>query len=158
MKNLLEELQETLYTDIPLTKHLAITVDSYDDERLLLKAPLAQNINHKGTAFAGSLNAVVTLAGWGLLWLVLKEMGVRAVIVIQDSASNYLLPVKSDFSACCYRPDSGQIARMKQMLLMKGRARLELKAEIVADLKVAVSFQGRYVVSLYPSEGEESIS
>jgi len=153
LKNLLQELQETLYVDIPLTKHLALKVDTYDNERLVLRAPLAQNINHKGTAFAGSLNAVVTLSGWGLLWLVLKEIGVRAVIVIQDSTSNYLLPVKDDFSACCYKPDEAQIARLKQMLLKKGRARLELKAEIIADQKVAVTFQGRYVVSLYEDEG-----
>jgi thioesterase domain-containing protein len=50
-----------------------LLVDSYDQGRLTLKAPFAPNINDKGTVFAGTLNAVATLAGWSLLWLILRE-------------------------------------------------------------------------------------
>ncbi|MBV9231067.1 MAG: thioesterase domain-containing protein [Chloroflexi bacterium] len=155
MNNLLQDLQETLLTDIPITRHLGIKVDSYDGERLTLTAPLVQNVNHKQTAFAGSLNAVITLAGWGLLWLILKELDITGVIVIQDSATNYLLPVTDDFSAHCYKPDQDQITKLKNMLKNKGKARLELKAEIREGEKIAVSFKGRYVVCLSQHLGEE---
>ncbi len=149
MKDQLRALQETLYREIPLTKHLGITVESYDDERLTLKAPIEPNRNHKQTAFAGSLNAVVTLAGWGLLWLVLRELNLATTIVIQESVSSYLRPVTNDFSARCRKPDSTHLAHFENMLRKKGKARLELAAEIDEGEEVAVSFKGRYVVLLH---------
>jgi thioesterase domain-containing protein len=149
MKDRLRALQETLYREIPITKHLGITVESYDDEQLILKAPIEPNRNHKQTAFAGSLNALVTLAGWGLLWLVLGEQDLATTIVIQNSESNYLRPVTNDFSARCRKPDSARLAHFENMLRKKGKARLELLAEIDEREKVAVSFKGRYVVILH---------
>lgn len=149
MNDRLRALQETLYREIPITKHLGITVESYDDEQLTLKAPIEPNRNQKQTAFAGSLNAVVTLAGWGLLWLVMGELGLATTIVIQESVSSYLRPVTGDFSARCRKPDSTRFAHFENMLRKKGKARLELLAEIDEREKVAVSFKGRYVVLLH---------
>jgi len=148
MYDRLQELQEILAREIPITNHLGITVESYNDQGLTLKAPLQQNINHKSTAFAGSLNALLTLAGWGLLWLLLKERDIHAQIVIQESMSNYLRPVTRDFSARCHKPDSAYIARLETTLRKKGKARLELQSEITERDIVAVSFKGRYVVFL----------
>lgn len=154
MKDLLQELQETFFTEIPITQHIGISVASYDNRCLTLSAPLERNINHQRTAFAGSLNALVTLAGWGMLWIILKELGMTAVIVIQDSSSNYLRPVTGDFAASCYKPDQGQLAKLKNMLKKKGVARLELRAEIRQGQDVAVAFKGRYVVYLKRQEDE----
>src|SRR5437588_8626026 len=124
MHNRLRELQEILAQEIPITQHLGITVESYDDEGLTLKAPLRQNINHKATAFAGSLNSLLTLAGWGLLWLVLKERNLGVQIVIQESMSSYLRPVTSDFSARCCKPDALELVHFETMLRKRGKARL----------------------------------
>src|SRR5215831_17942615 len=146
MYDQLQELQETLAREIPITRNLGITVESYNDEGLTLKAPLRQNINHKSTAFAGSLNALLTLAGWGLLWLLLKERDMHAQIVIQESMSSYLRPVTRDFSARCHKPDPTHIARLETVLRKKGKARLELQSEIREGDIVAVTFKGRYVV------------
>lgn len=146
MQDPLQELQATLYHEIPITQYLGISVDSYIDGCLVLKAPLDPNINHKRTVFAGSLNAVVTLAGWGQLWLTLKELGIPAKIVIQDSSSNYLSPVKNDFSAHCHKPTAVQVARLESMLKKKGKARVELTAQICVEDSIAVAFKGRYVI------------
>lgn len=148
MKDRLRELQETFYREIPITKYLGITVDSYDGERLTLKAPIGANINHKQTAFAGSLNSLVTLSGWGLLWIVLKELDITASIVIQDSTNSYLRPVTRDFSASCHKPDPANIVKLENTLRTKGKARLELRSEIHEEGEVAVSFKGRYVIHL----------
>src|SRR5215469_15808594 len=121
MHDQLRELQETLAREIPITQHLGISIESYDDTGLTLKAPLQQNINHKSTAFAGSLNALLTLAGWGLLWLVLKERDMHAQIVIQESMSSYLRPVTRDFSACCHKPAPAYITRLETTLKRKGK-------------------------------------
>lgn len=146
MENLAQALQETLKHEIPLTQHLELQVSSYDEDGLTLRAPLAPNINHKRTAFAGSLNAVVTLTGWGLLWLLLQELGISARVVIQDSSCKYLLPVNADFSAFCPKPGAEQIAKMAVALRKRGRARIELNVEVRNDAGVAVSFTGRYVM------------
>ena len=141
------ELQNTLYTEIPITRHFNLKVGSYDGHSLRLDAPLAENINHAGTAFGGSLSSLVTLAGWSIVWFILRESHLEGEIVIQDGACNYLLPVTRDFSAYCYKPEASQIARFERMLRSHGRARLELEAVILDDDKVAVSFRGRYVVN-----------
>lgn len=140
-------MQQTFYEEIPLTRQLGLRVESYNGETLVLYAPLAPNINHKQTAFAGSLNAVITLAGWGLLWLILKEENIAGKIVIQDSTINYLQPVVSDFRAVCKRPDFTQVQRFLNILRKKGVARLELQAviETEPEKSVLVAFSGRYV-------------
>lgn len=144
-----EALQATFDHEIPVTRHIGIRVASYDGERLVLSAPLEPNINHKATAFAGSLNSLVTLAGWGLIWLLLKEGDVSATIVIQDSTCSYKRPVTRDFTATCFKPDDAELAHFARMLSEKGRARLELQVEIRENDVVAVSFQGRYVVRVH---------
>jgi len=152
MNDLLRELQETFYHEIPITQHLGIRADSYDGEHLILKAPLENNINHKQTAFAGSLNALATLAGWGEIWLILRALGIPNQVVIQDSTSEFLRPVKSDFFASCRKPNSTQVARIESSLKKKGKARVELTSEIYTELHddnaVAMRFKGRYVIFL----------
>jgi thioesterase domain-containing protein len=148
LKDRLQELQETFHREIPITKQLGITVENYNGEQLTLKAPIGANINHKHTAFAGSINSLVTLAGWGLLWLMLKELDIAANIIIQDSTCNYLRPVTRDFSASCRKPDPVDINKFEKTLRTRGKARLELLSEIHEAGKAVVSFKGRYVIHL----------
>lgn len=146
MQEQAEALQETFDHEIPLTTAIGMRVAAYDGARLALSAPLEPNLNHKATAFAGSLNSVVTLAGWGLIWILLREQGLRGTIVIQDSSCQYRKPVRNDFTAVCHKPDEAQIAQFLKMVREKGRGRLELSVEIRQEEAIAVSFVGRYVV------------
>ncbi len=148
MDELLQALQHTLAQDIPITQSMGILVERYDNTGLVLKAPLASNTNPKGTAFAGSINALLTLAGWGLIWLVLKELDIPGDIVIQNSNIGYVRPVISDFAAICHRPAQTDIDRIEQALKKKGKARIELSAEIYQDERIAADFKGRYVIHL----------
>ncbi len=146
MNELLLALQQTLTQDIPITRHMGITIERYDEKGLVLKAPLAGNTNPKGTAFAGSINSLITLAGWGSIWLLLKELGIDGYVVIQSSQTSYLHPVADDFTALCHRPPQDEIAKMEQALRKKGKARMELIVEIRQGEELAVEFKGRYVV------------
>jgi thioesterase domain-containing protein len=148
MYDQLEELRALLYKEIPITQHFHLAVGAYTERLLRLDAPLAENVNHAGTAFGGSLSAMLTLAGWSMVWFLLQEYHLQGEIIIQDSSCKYIHPVKCDFSACCYRPDSSELDRFDKMLRTRGRGRLELKADIVEGERVAVSFIGRYVVLL----------
>ena len=54
MYDRLEELQALLYKEIPITQHFHLSVGAYSQQLLRLDAPLAENVNHAGTAFGGS--------------------------------------------------------------------------------------------------------
>lgn len=159
-RDLAHELQEVLHHEIPLSRQMGLMVERYDGGCLSLRAPLAPNINHKATAFAGSLTAAATLAGWGTVWLMLRENGLRGTIVIQESTTRYLLPVGGDFVATCRAPASDEGARFLAGLRRRGKARIRLTTAILTDAsdgdgKVAVAFTGHYVAFLY-ADGEES--
>ncbi|MGH2497423.1 MAG: thioesterase domain-containing protein [Ktedonobacteraceae bacterium] len=142
----MQALQATLDHKIPITREIGIRVAHYDGEQLALAAPIARNINHKATAFAGSLNAVMTLAGWGMIWILLKELDMKGTIVIQDSASHYKRPVTRDFTAICCKPGVEHVQQFARTLRERGRARLELQATIHENDVLVMSFEGRYVV------------
>ncbi|HLZ23726.1 MAG TPA: thioesterase domain-containing protein [Ktedonobacterales bacterium] len=146
MRDPARELQEVLAHEIPITTAIGIAVAHYDGETLTLTAPLRQNRNHKSTAFAGSLNALVTLTGWGLIWLILKERDIPATIVIQESTSRYLSPVRDDFTAHCRKPSEARLAAFETTLRRRGKARLELHVQIGDGATLAMDFTGRYVV------------
>jgi thioesterase domain-containing protein len=142
----LNALRQTLRTEMPVTQHLGIEAVSYRGGVLTLKAPLAANVNHQGTAFGGSLNAIATLACWGVLWLALRERGLTGEAVIQDSSIRFLRPVGDDFTARAGPPDPEALERLIAAIRRRGRGRIGLSAEVLDRGGVAVSFTGRYVV------------
>jgi len=146
--NGLAELEGRIKKDIPLARHLGLSLASYDGACITLNAPLDGNSNHRDTAFAGSLDAVATLAGWSLMSLMLKELGVDGEVVIQNCTVSFVRPVTADFSARCWKPAAHAIADFAAMLLKRGRARMELEAIIGERLDPAVRFFGRYVAIL----------
>ena len=146
LEHALQLLRTTLYEAIPISRSFGLVIDSYEQGRLILKAPLAPNINDKGTVFAGTLNAVAILAGWGMLWLTLQEHNMLGTIIIQDSTIQYFKPVAGDFSASCRTLGPDQLERLLMMLARKGRARVELAVEICEAGSAAVAFTGRYVI------------
>ncbi|MBU0621532.1 MAG: thioesterase domain-containing protein [Gammaproteobacteria bacterium] len=145
MKDSAARLQQTLHSDIPLTREMGITVAAYDGRQLRLAAPLTPNLNHKCTAFGGSLYSLAVLCGWGLLQLKLEEAGLHRHIVIQEADIEYLLPVAQDMEAECEVDDTA-LQRFMAMLTKHGRARLSLEVAIKRDGHDAVKFSGRYVV------------
>jgi thioesterase domain-containing protein len=156
MNELAQALQQTLIQDIPITQHIGITIARYDNNGLILQAPLEGNTNPKGTAFAGSINALITLTGWGQIWLLLKELEIDGYVVIQNGHTDYLRPVTSDFMAFCHRPEQDEIDKLEQGLRKKGKARIELDVEIRQSNEVVVEFKGRYVVRVTMLESENN--
>lgn len=137
-------LQRYLDTSIPLVAHMQFRVAHLDDKCLSLSAPLQANRNHIGTAFGGSLHGLATLASWGLLWVLLEDIP-DTHIVIQESRMAYLQPVKQDFEAMCLVPNRGQINQFRRALKRRGKARIELHAEIRSGDTLAANFTGYFV-------------
>jgi thioesterase domain-containing protein len=141
----LRELEQTLHAEIPLTRAMGVQVLRADQNGLVLSAALAPNLNHKKTAFGGSLNSLATLACWGLIQLLLRERGQAGTVVIQESSVQFLKPVMRDFEALCPLPPDPVIERFLHMLERKGRARLALDAVIHAEGEIALRFRGQFV-------------
>jgi thioesterase domain-containing protein len=141
---------------MPITRALGLRVVGKEDGALVMRSPLEPNINHKGTAFAGSLNATATLAGWGTIWLLLRERGIRSHVVIQDSTVHYVRPVTGDFTARCRAPSLAAVERLVNAVRRRGRGRIELDVVVADDSGDAVRFHGRYVAFLagHPKEAD----
>tara|TARA_R110002111_G_scaffold28726_9_gene60877 strand:+ start:4985 stop:5422 length:438 start_codon:yes stop_codon:yes gene_type:complete len=139
-------LQEVLRSEISLTKEIGITVSEYTGDSLTLQAPLENNLNHKCTAFGGSIYSVSVLSGWGLLYLLLKEHGLAGHIVIQESNTQFLKPVEADLSATCSFESMEQKDKFIRMFKRKGVARIQLESRITFDNDDHVIFNGAYVV------------
>jgi thioesterase domain-containing protein len=143
----LDELQATLYREIPITAQMGISVARYEAGQLTLEMPLAPNRNHKRTAFAGSLNALCTVAGWCLVYLLSRERQEFGDVVIRRSSIKFLHPVDGDvIAATTERLDPSLIDYFAEMLLEKGQAKLDLRVEIPGVDGPAVCFAGSYVV------------
>jgi thioesterase domain-containing protein len=138
-------LQSTLNHEIPLSVHLGVQVSDYHNRCLTLTAPLAPNINHKDTAFAGSLNAILTLAGWSHIWLLLHEYQEEAKIVIQSSNIQYLEPVVGSIVAVSSCPEEKSINRFLRMLRERKIGRIDMQCDVQGTTGTAVSFHGRYI-------------
>ncbi len=139
------ELQATWHRDIPPAAAMAIEVVGHDGHTLAVRAPLSANRNIHGTAFAGSLFSVCVLTGWGATWLALRERGLAGAIVVADSQIRYRKAVSGDLVCrCTTEPQSLDAAFAG--FTESGRATLALSCTINAGDKLAVAFEGTYVV------------
>lgn len=148
----LAALERLLHHEIPLTRAMAVRVAGWDHRGLRLTAPLAANINHKSTAFGGSLYTLATLAGWGMVQLLVRgDTGAAPpVVIIQHGSMDYLQPLATDLVAVCAPPDGLMLQRFQAMLDRKGRARLALSAEIDGQDGPAARFSGSFVALRAP--------
>ncbi len=153
MSDELGALRGKLATEIPVTLHLGLEVIGHDAGGLTLAAPLSKNLNHQGTAFAGSVNAVATLAGWGWVWLTLRRSGLEGHVVLQDSTIQYLKPIDADFTATCLPAMDAEVERLLAGLTRHGRGRLALGVEIRSGATLVATFTGRYVALAGASAG-----
>jgi thioesterase domain-containing protein len=142
-------LEAVFHTQIPITLEMGVRVAVFSGTSLTLRAPLRPNVNDKGTAFGGSLYALLVLAGWGLLHLKLREEGIRGDLMIHESDVTYSLPVTEDWEACCALPDDDGYSQFLGDLRTRGRGKITLKVLIMRGERVAVSFTGRYAAIIH---------
>jgi thioesterase domain-containing protein len=144
----LRELQAVLERDFPMCSQMGITVHDGGPGGLVVRLPLGPNRNHQRTAFAGSLNALCTIAGWGTMFLLLRASGRKGSIVIRRSTIKYQEPVTSPeiFARCHPIPDDASTYFL-EMLDDKKQAKLDLVVEISGPTDPLVLFSGSYVVT-----------
>ena len=140
------DLEQQLLADIPLARAMQLSVRTYDGGSLALAAPLAPNINDKGCAFGGSLLSLLTLAGWGLIVLKLRELGRACDVYVQDSEVRYLAPVWDDFSAEARLAEGESWDEFARVLRARGRARVRVACTVpLPSGEPACTFFARFV-------------
>jgi thioesterase domain-containing protein len=141
-------LQERITSEFALARHIGIIVESADDDRMVLTAPLAANANFKGTAFGGSLFSVAVLTGWAWVTRYLAATDVAADAVIQESSMRYLVPVQGILRASLVQPSGPQIEKFRRMLQRAGRGRIRLRVDIHHGETLATEFEGVFAAAI----------
>lgn len=140
------QLEAFLHEKIPLTRAMGLHVAESNQQRVVLEAPLAANVNHLGTAFGGSLHALPTLACYAALWMLLREGGVDGHVVVKRSNASYRSPVTGRLRAVCARPSPAVCKEFMNDFKRHGKARMELSAIVDGGAgKPAVEFDGSFV-------------
>src|SRR5476649_2648135 len=144
-------LELFLHEMIPLAKAMGVGVEVSDDRALVLTAPKEQNKNSLNTAFGGSLVALATLAGYGVVWELMcdeKKVQKKPVwhIVVKESRAAYRRPVIGDLRAICERPAKAAVAEFKEALARYGKAKLKLRARVIEAGHTAVDVTAAFVV------------
>jgi thioesterase domain-containing protein len=140
-----------LHEMIPLAKAMDVGVEVSDDHALVLTAPKEPNKNSLNTAFGGSLVSLATLAGYGVVWELMRDEKEGAKpswhIVVKESRAAYRRPVIGDLRAICERPAQAAVAEFKEALARYGKAKLKLRARIIEAGQTAVDVQAAFVVT-----------
>ena len=142
---LLDALERKLQS-MPPVRALQLRIAAFDGDTLTLAAPLAANVNDKGSAFGGSLASAMTLAAWGLATLELQSAGFDAEVYVQDSTLRYLTPLYEDLQVQARLAPDQTWRDFVAAFAARGKAR----ATVLADARdaagnVVTSFEGRFV-------------
>lgn len=147
------DLQHTWHRTIPLSAFMQLQIDQFDGNLLACRAPLAPNKNLHHTMFAGSIYSLMTLTGWGLVWLQLQALGLQGDIVLADADIRYLAPVHHDACAEVQLLDAaGDLSALQQ----GRRVRQLLVVRLTDNGKVLAEFHGRFAVLPAKSAGAAS--
>jgi thioesterase domain-containing protein len=139
----LREAEAFFHERIPLTRAMGVRVVPDAVHGFAVEAPVALNYNHLQTAFGGSVNAVATLAGYGLLWLELREQ--IAHVVIGSSSIRFLRAVRETIRAICVPPQARELEAMKASLREKGKARITLSVNVEENGIRCAQFDATFV-------------
>ena len=140
-----EEVEAYLREHIPLSASMDIRVVDAGPHGVSIEAPLEPNVNHRATAFGGSVAALAILAGWTLVQLRLRAEGLVTRTVIQKSAVTYDAPIHGAFRAVSEPVEDEAWERFTRAITRHGRGRIRVTVNVVADGRAAASFCGAYV-------------
>src|SRR5436190_1731461 len=139
----LRDIEKYFHQQIPITRAMGVRVAAHAENEFIVEAPVALNSNHLGTAFGGSINAVATLAAYGLIWIELRQYSVQ--VVIAKSSIQFLRPVRETIRAICLRPDPAEWAAFQTRFAEKGKARITLCVTVGETGQTAAEFEGVFV-------------
>ena len=145
-----QELVKTWYATIPMSKAMGIRVLSATKDKLMTSCDLAFNKNLHNTMFAGSINTLATLTGWGWVNLQLEQQGLSGDIVLGKGSIKYLAPIPAHAYAVV---DQTNVEEDYQNVAKNKKAKVHIICQVYSGDILAAEFTGTYVV--IPKKGEE---
>ena len=139
------ELEQYLHEHIPLSRAMGASVVSLEESRVMLRAPLAPNINHRETVFGGSASALAILAAWSLLHTRLRREDIASRLVIQRNTMEYELPILGEFTAVSSLEEPAAWSQFTRMLARKGKARVAVSSVLEHDGQLVGRLTGEFV-------------
>jgi thioesterase domain-containing protein len=133
-----EALQERIRKGIPIAAQMAFQVRDLQPDSIQVVGGGVENINVHGTAFAGSLYAICTLALWGLVTSRLPE---GTTLVLAKGQIRYCQPVVGEIEAHCSIAQERMETFLAQ-LHKQGRSRLDAMVELPGLEGPAAEFKG----------------
>ncbi|MGH8428062.1 MAG: YiiD C-terminal domain-containing protein [Gammaproteobacteria bacterium] len=138
-------LEREIFTHIPLAAAMRVRVADHRPGRLVLTAPFDVNRNHEGTTFGGSIECLATLAGWGLLWLMLANP--ETTIMISHVETRFRAPFAGELRATAAAPAVADWDRFATLLARRGRAGIDIAVSVGSkENSACAEFRGRYGV------------
>lgn len=123
------KLQQTIHQTIPLSQHMGYTITTLSEHSINVSAPLQNNVNIHGTAFAGSIYSIATLTAWALLYHSLQTHQPAATLVLGEGQIKYRAPINTDLQ-CSATISPAEQQQFLQSLKDTGRSRLSVKVNI----------------------------
>lgn len=139
-----KELTKYILSNIPVLTSVNLTVTELTENSISLTAPLYENRNHYGSAFGGSIATVGIVAGWAILTYKIKEEKVPTTLVIKNSHTEYMRPVKDEFYAEV-KIDDENWKTLKNKFAEKGKAGLEVTSRIISNGEICAEQKSIYV-------------
>lgn len=139
------EFEQLLHQQIPITKAMGFSLLEFTPSKVRVSAKLQPNKNHMSTAFGGSINSLMAVCGWAMIFANIKPVAPDAHIVIQKSTINYLKPINKDFIAECDLTDEEIRRIFLEMYARNKRARLNLKVCCYENDTLLAEYEGAYV-------------
>lgn len=147
-----DALVEFMREKIPLARAMDVRLAECRDDMLGLCAPLAPNANDKGCAFGGSLVSLMTLNGWALVELPLRERGLACDVFVGESKVKYLAPLWRDFRSEARLADGSDWSIFFATLEARGKAAVGVDCIVPADdgTRPAATLSARFVAKRRP--------
>ena len=141
-----QALVNFIQASIPLARTMGIELGRYDGDSLVLGCPLAPNVNDKGCGFGGSLTSLMTLAGWGVVELALRQRGEDCDVYVGESTVRYLDPVWGDFQAEARLAEGADWGTFFSTLSARNRARIGVRCQVPGENgKPAATLEAQFV-------------
>lgn len=141
-----KQFEEFLHEQIPITKEMGFSVEEFTPSKVKIGAKLTPNLSHGSNAFGGSVNGVLTVCGWALVYSNIISLDRNVHIFLQKSCIEYIKPIGADFTAECELINNEKRDRFFKTYKQLGKARLELHVLIKDKQEVMARFRGLYVV------------
>ena len=136
--------------DIPLLDAMQLSFTEYSDLSLWMEAPLAPNINNKGTAFGGSIASICLFGGWAVATLGFVDEGIlNTEIVVYTSEMTFERPARGLLRVRAYvKPEDFTACLVELREGTRQRIRFDVNVELFHDEERCATMRGVYVVWL----------